>query len=125
MTELMSNIKAAMDSKKISQAELADKIGKHRASVNKWFTRDNDPKTIDAVKIASALNTTVEQLVSGDISIDPAEMYLKKLPGLRSLVISLGLHPELIDHMQGYLAGYMEKQGYNLEDDKKEAMTAG
>jgi len=77
------------------------------------------------VKIALALKTTVEDLVSGNTSFDPAEMYLKKTPGLRSLVIKLGLHPELVAPVDGYLTGYMDSHGYSAEADKKESQNAG
>lgn len=121
MTNLMSNIRIRMTELGITQARLAELIDKPKGSVNGWFKRDLEPKTIDAVKIACALNTTVESLVSGDITIDPAEMYIKKDPALRSLVIKLGLHPELVPRVDAYLEGYMDSHGYGQEDVKKEA----
>lgn len=50
----------------ISQIDLSKKINKSYKSVNNWFSNRNiTPKTEDALKIAQALNTTVEYLVTG------------------------------------------------------------
>jgi transcriptional regulator with XRE-family HTH domain len=66
MTPLMVNISKRMELKGFSQADLAKAISKPKASVNSWFTRELEPKTVDTFNIAKALGTTVECLVSGE-----------------------------------------------------------
>ncbi len=66
MTKLMENVLSQMKRLGISQAKLAEAIGKSRSTVNGWFIAEYEPKTLEAVKIAEALNTTVEYLVTGE-----------------------------------------------------------
>ena len=105
----------------ITQADLSRIVNRPKSTISNWYNRDTEPSASESVKIATALNTTVEALVTGETSFDPAEMYVKKDPALRSVVIKLGLHPELVVPVDAYLSGYMDSHGYNQEADKKEA----
>ncbi len=114
-----------MDQQGVNQSELARRLDIPRYRVSKWIRDGIYPQADHAVKISAALGTTVENLITGETSVDPAEIYLKKTPGLRPLIIKLGLHPELVGPVDGYLNGYMDSHGYSQEGDKKESQNAG
>lgn len=125
MTVFWNNAKKIMNEKELLQADLARKLDIKSYRISKWIRDEIDPQAEYAVKIAQILNTTVEALVTGETSFDPAEMYIRKNPPLRSIVIKLGLHPELIEHFLGYIAGYMAKHGYSDEEETKIAQSTG
>ncbi len=66
MGTIINRCELLMKRRGISQKELSVMIGKPYRTVNSWFnSRKMTPKTADTVKIAQALHTTVEYLVTG------------------------------------------------------------
>jgi transcriptional regulator with XRE-family HTH domain len=61
-TERLENL---LKSKKITQTELAQRLNIRRASISEWKRYNTFPYADIAVKIAEALETTVEYLVTG------------------------------------------------------------
>ena len=59
-----------------SRRELAKNGGVSPDTVNCWFCRTGSPSAEDAVKIAKALGTTVEYLVTGDRPQPPESAYV-------------------------------------------------
>jgi len=121
MSKFWDTTQPLLNEAEISQADLSRIVGRPKSTISNWINRDTEPSASEAVKIAKALGTTVESLIEGEKLLDPADLYIKKDPNLRSLVIKLGLHPELVPRVDAYLEGYMDSNGYNLEADKKEA----
>ncbi len=62
-------LKQAMDERQMTQAELADKIGKGRSSVSQYLSGKNIPKDDVQKRIAEVLECTVDFLNS-EISAD-------------------------------------------------------
>ena len=50
----------------LTQKELAEKTGISVNTIRGWFSKDLVPDVFNGVKIAKALNTTVEYLVTGE-----------------------------------------------------------
>ncbi|MDC7234550.1 MAG: helix-turn-helix transcriptional regulator [Spirochaetales bacterium] len=125
MGNFSQNLEKQLKLTGITKAELSRMSGISKSTIQQWDKKGAIPKADAALTISRILKTSVEALLTGETSFDPAEMYMKKDPELRSLVIKLGLHPELIPRVDAYLEGYMESHGYNLDADKKEGQSAG
>jgi len=99
---------------------LADEIGVSISTVNTWFTQDRAPKVDVAVRIARALRSTVEYLVTGE---DPA--IPKVRPPLRAIVDLLaGLDDGDLREIRGVVGTYLilmmgEGAGEAVEDLRK------
>ena len=67
-----NNVKEELDYKDMSQKELSASTDISYNTLQSWITKDRLPDAQDAVKIAKALNVSVEKLVTGkeDISKD-------------------------------------------------------
>lgn len=67
-----NNVKEELDYKDMSQKELSASTDISYNTLQSWITKDRLPDAQDAVKIARALNVSVEKLVTGkeDISKD-------------------------------------------------------
>ena len=68
MLDFWIRVKDKIDYKDISQKELAYKIGESYNTLQSWINRNRLPNAEQAVKIAEALETSVEFLVTGKIS---------------------------------------------------------
>lgn len=64
MAELSNRVREAREAKGWTQAELAERIGVSRKTVNTVENGVFVPSTIIALKLAAALDTTVEALFS-------------------------------------------------------------
>lgn len=60
------NVKTILSQNKILQKDFADKLGYNLSTLKNQMARNISPSVDDAVKIAQALNTTVEFLVTGE-----------------------------------------------------------
>lgn len=67
------NLKYIRESRKISQQELADKIGIDRATISYWESEKADPTMINVCKLSEILNVSLINLIGGDLSFDNAE----------------------------------------------------
>ncbi|WP_321991496.1 helix-turn-helix domain-containing protein [Marispirochaeta aestuarii] len=95
MTHFTQNIIKRMNEIGISQAKLAQKIGKSRSTINGWINAGFEPKTVEAVAIASALNTTVEYLVTGKDSTHAMfAAQINSKPELKALIETAMLLPD-------------------------------
>lgn len=72
MLQFWNNVKDELDFKDMSQKELSASTNISYNTLQSWITKDRLPDAEDAVKIAKALNVSVEKLVTGkeDISKD-------------------------------------------------------
>lgn len=59
------NVKTILSQNKILQKDFADKLGYNLSTLKNQMARNISPSVDEAVKIAQALNTTVEYLVTG------------------------------------------------------------
>ena len=73
-----NNVKKLLSNQNILQKDFADSIGINIATLKNQMTRNIVPDAESAVKIASALNTSVEFLVTGN-ETDSAAKELKDL----------------------------------------------
>lgn len=79
------NVKTILSQNKILQKDFADKLGYNLSTLKNQMARNISPSVDDAVKIAKALNTTVEFLVTGEESnkaqqeLDTLKQKLKEL----------------------------------------------
>lgn len=62
------NVKTILSQNKILQKDFADKLGYNLSTLKNQMARNISPSVDEAVKIAQALNTTVEYLVTGEES---------------------------------------------------------
>ena len=60
-----NNIKSLLKEKKITQKQFSVQLGLPERTIEIWIGRNTIPDAITSVKIAKALNTTVEFLVTG------------------------------------------------------------
>ena len=61
-----NNVKELLDIQNLTQKELSAKTGINLGTLKNQICREVIPDAIEAVKIAKALNTTVEYLVTGE-----------------------------------------------------------
>lgn len=73
-----NNVKSLLKNYKITQKQLSVIINLPERTVETWIARNTIPDAIEAVKIAQALNTTVEFLVTGE-ETNKAQQELDKL----------------------------------------------
>ena len=59
-----SQIKTARKDQKLTQAELAEKVGVDRVQIGQWETKKRNPRTSNFNKIAKALNMSPEELMN-------------------------------------------------------------
>ena len=88
-----------------SQYSLAEECEIPLGTFNKWKKKGIYPKTDKVLKIAEVLNVSVEFLLTGDETIEPAVKSLQKYPELKKIAITLGFYPNLIPIIEGYLEG--------------------
>jgi transcriptional regulator with XRE-family HTH domain len=72
------NVKTILSQNKILQKDFADKLGYNLSTLKNQMARNISPSVDEAVKIAQALNTTVEYLVTGE-EINKAQQELDTL----------------------------------------------
>lgn len=72
-------LKQALNEKQMTQAELADRIGKGRSSVSQYLSGKNIPKDDVQKQIAEVLDCTVESLNSELPEADHSEMSMKNI----------------------------------------------
>lgn len=65
MLDFWVRVKNRLDYQDTTQKELAEKIGESYNTLQSWINRNRLPNAEQSVKIASALNTSVEFLVTG------------------------------------------------------------
>lgn len=65
MLDFWRRVKEILDYKDLTQRELAEKIHEQYNTLQSWINRDRLPNAEQSVKIAGALNTSVEFLVTG------------------------------------------------------------
>ena len=82
-----NNVKEELDYKGMSQKELSAFTDISYNTLQSWITKDRLPDAQDAVKIARALNVSVEKLVTGkeDISKDLNDEINSMLHDIRHL----------------------------------------
>lgn len=84
-----------MDEKQITQAELADLIGKRRSSVSQYLSGKNIPKGAVQEKIAEVLDCTVEFLNSEIQTDDQDDIHLKNV-SVAEAAKKLGMSPQSV-----------------------------
>lgn len=67
MNVFLERVKQLQASQNITQKELSDMTDISINTIRGWFSKDVNPDVFYAVKIAKALNTTVEYLVTGEL----------------------------------------------------------
>lgn len=70
-TTLGATIRAARESLGLSQAALADAAGLEQSAVSRIEVRDHEPGAFTLHKIARALGTTSDDLISGSVKFTP------------------------------------------------------
>lgn len=65
-----NNLKYIRKQKKLSQQELADKIGVDRSTIGYWENGKADPTLLNVQKLSDALKVNIIDLVGKDLSID-------------------------------------------------------
>ena len=66
MGEFSTNLARARTEKQVSQEELASRVGVSQAAISQYEVGSSVPKITIAVKIASVLGTTCEELMKGE-----------------------------------------------------------
>lgn len=68
MLDFWLRVKDILDYQDSTQKELAERIGERYNTLQSWINRNRLPNAEQSVKIAAALNTSVEFLVTGKSS---------------------------------------------------------
>lgn len=90
-----NNVKSLLKNYKITQKQLSVIINLPERTIENWIARNTIPDAIESVKIAQALNTTVEYLVTGTSSsltpsdIKQLDLYRKIPDDLKDIVTTL------------------------------------
>ena len=66
-------VEKALSENNITEAELSRRIGFTQAGISGWKTRGTIPRADVALKTAQVLNTSVDYLVNGTITLDPTK----------------------------------------------------
>ncbi len=74
----VKNLKYIRNQKKISQQELADKIGVDRSTIGYWENGKADPTLLNVQKLSDALNLNIIKLVGIDLSLEENQTNEKK-----------------------------------------------
>ncbi len=77
-SEFWQRINSLIKAQKVTQEWVSKTADVKYQTFRNWSARDIIPDAIQAVRIAQALNTTVEYLVTGETS-NPAEIELAEL----------------------------------------------
>ncbi len=88
MLDFWLRVKEKLDYMDFTQRELAQKIGESYNTLQSWINRNRLPNAEQAVKIADALNTSVEFLVTGT-SITPKPDHSKTITLLETAINNL------------------------------------
>ena len=67
------NLKMLRETKKISQQEIADKIGVDRSTIGYWENGKADPTMLNVIKLAETLNVDIVTLIGGNLHFDNAD----------------------------------------------------
>lgn len=73
------NLKILRETKKISQQEIADKIGVDRSTIGYWENGKADPTMLNVIKLAETLNVDIVTLIGGNLNFDNADFLEPKL----------------------------------------------
>ena len=88
-------VEKALSENKITEAELSRRIGFTQAGISGWKTRGTIPRADIALKTAQVLNTSVDYLVNGTITLDPTKNTNSFLIPILNQELSAG-HGELL-----------------------------
>ena len=66
------NLKVLRETKKISQQEIADKIGVDRSTIGYWENGKADPTMLNVIKLAETLDVDIVTLIGGNLNFDNA-----------------------------------------------------
>lgn len=78
---LTNRIKELLDEKGITQRKLAELTGMTESAISHYIKGDRIPRGMNLIKIAQALSTTADDLLSGDRELDKERdlVYAKSL----------------------------------------------
>lgn len=88
-------VQKALSENRITEAELSRRIGFTQAGISGWKTRGTIPRADIALKTAQVLNTSVDYLVNGTITLDPTKNTNSFLIPILNQELSAG-HGELL-----------------------------
>lgn len=88
-------VQKALSENRITEAELSRRIGFTQAGISGWKTRGTIPRADIALKTAQVLNTSVDYLVNGTITLDPQKNTNSFLIPILNQELSAG-HGELL-----------------------------
>ncbi len=63
-TTLLEQIKRTRKSKGLTQAELAERLGKSEMTIRRWESEERSPRMEEVQKIAQVFNISVSELLS-------------------------------------------------------------
>lgn len=63
MAKDLNRLKVVLAEKKITNRQLAEKLGKDEATISKWCTNNLQPNLEMLIKIAQALEVEVQELI--------------------------------------------------------------
>jgi transcriptional regulator with XRE-family HTH domain len=86
MSDFTDRMEILLKEKKITQAHLADNLQIRKATISDWKRNSAYPTADIAVKIAKALDTTVEYLVTGEDVNAYKEKYDSLVLALKNLL---------------------------------------
>lgn len=89
MNVFLEHLKEELLFQGLTQKELAEKTNISVNTIRGWFSKDLIPDVFTAVKIAEALNTSVEFLVSGNTPTFPKDESKEKAAALAQEIINL------------------------------------
>ena len=83
-----NNVKSLLKNSPFTQKSLSEYLGYSPRTLEQWISRNSLPNASDAVKIAQALSTSVEFLVTGKDSNIYKEKYDVLVAAIKELPVS-------------------------------------
>ncbi len=87
MNIFLERLKDELSYQGFTQKELAEKTDISVNTIRGWFSKDLVPDVFNAVKVAKALNTTVEYLVTGENNNQAAQELTELKAKLADLIM--------------------------------------
>lgn len=94
----------------LSQGQLADALEISRQAVSKWENDQACPDTLNLIRMADLLNTDVEYLATGRISVPQKEYVTVKVPEIQEKIVEKIVEKPVIRYVEKPVVRFVEKE---------------
>lgn len=94
----------------LSQGQLANALDISRQAVSKWENDQACPDTLNLIRMADLLNTDVEYLATGRISVPQKEYVTVKVPEIQEKIVEKIVEKPVIRYVEKPVVRFVEKE---------------